>query len=103
MTKRLPTPPQQETVTLSKSSVDLIFKTLDEMKEEIASLRKRLEGVPAMDDEILNSIEAAKFCGVVRQTIYAWTREGRIKKAERKGKRGYLKSELDRVNRFKGR
>lgn len=97
MTKTLPIPPKEETVTIPKSSFDNIFHTLEEMRDEIAALRKRLEGTEQKEENVLNSIQAAKFCGVSRQTIYAWRREKRIKKVERGGKRGYLESELLKV------
>lgn len=99
MTKRIHTPQPSETVTIPKSSFDNIFRTLEEMKTEIAELNKRLEGIPK-PEVVLNGIEAAAHCGVARQTIYAWARQKKIHRVVRGGKHGFLKSELDKITKL---
>lgn len=99
MTKRLPTPDPEETVTIPKSSFDNIFATMQDMLAEIQELHKEvdeLRGV-AKQDKLLSVQEAANYCGRSRQTIAAWRRENKIKKVVRGGRTGYLKSELDKV------
>ena len=96
MGKRIPTPPPIETVTIPKASFDAIFRTLEEMKNEIAGLRARLEEMPK-PEIVLNSTEAALRMGVTRQTICAWARQKKIHRVERAGKRGFLATELDKI------
>ena len=97
MSKRIEIPQPVETVTIAKSSLDNIFNMLEVMGREIVELKAMLANkVP--EDPILNSIQAAKYCGCTRQTIYKWTRENKIRRSVRGGKRGYLKSELDKIN-----
>ena len=97
MTKRINTPEPEETVTIPKSSFDNIFKAMEDMKQEITALRAIIAEKVPTDDRLFNANEAAEYCGVVRQTIYAWTRQKRIRKVVRRGRRGYLKSELDKI------
>lgn len=97
MTKRINTPEPDETVTIAKSSLDNIFLVLEEMSREIAELKAMVRKSPD-DDPIFNSVQAAKYCGCTRQTIYAWARKKKIHRSVRGGKRGFLKSELDKIS-----
>ena len=74
-----------------------MFKTMEEMRDEIRELKAILAEKIPQDDTLFNANEAAAYCGVARQTIYAWTREHRIRRVVRRGRRGYLKSELDTI------
>lgn len=96
MGKSITTPAPIETITIPMSTFDNIFRTLEEMKNEIAGLRARIEGMPKQD-VVLNSTEAAERIGVTRQTICAWARQKKIHRVERAGKRGFLTSELDKI------
>ena len=97
MTKRIELPAEEETVTIPKSSFDNIFRCMEEMRAEILDLKALIAEKVPTDDVLLNANEAAEYCGVVRQTIYNWRREKRIHQVVRRGRRGYLKSELDIV------
>ena len=97
MSKRIETPQPEETVTIPKASFDAIFRTMEEMAQDIRELKAYIEEKVPKEDTLFTSIQAAEYCGVTRQTIYTWTREKRIHKVVRKGRRGYLKSELDKV------
>ena len=97
MTKRIEIPQPEETVTIPKSSFDNIFRVMEQMRQEIAELHKVIAAKEPTEDVLFNANEAAAYCGVVRQTIYAWRREKRIRAVVRKGKRGFLKSELDKI------
>lgn len=98
MTKRLPTPQPEETVTIPKATFENIFKCLEEMKAEIVALRKRLEPIQ-QQERLLSVAEAAEFVGVKRQTISAYRRQGKITKVLRGGKSGYLESDLTKVKK----
>lgn len=97
MTKRIETPQPEETVTIPRSSFDNIFRAMEDMKQEIASLKQMISSGNQSGEIVFSSIEAADYCGRTRQTIYAWTRQKRIHKVIRGAKRGYLKSELDKI------
>ena len=60
----------------------------------LSDILRELKGAPKNDDRLLNVTDAAEFVGVTRQTIARYTREGRIRKVFRGGKKGYLESEL---------
>lgn len=98
MSKRIETPEPEDTVTIARSSLDNIFLVLEAMSKKIAELEEKVVGKTIGDDKLFNSIQAAKYCGCSRQTIYTWAREKKIRRVVRGGKRGYLKSELDKIS-----
>lgn len=61
-------------------------------------LKSFLEVVEESNDRILNGMEAAEFCGVNRRTITRWQNAGRIHLCQKGCKKGFLLSELVRVN-----
>lgn len=99
MTKRIETPPPEETVTIPKSSFDAIFRTMEEMRDEIASLRTRLDDKM---NRLYSREEAAKFCGVSVWTINNYRKQGIIHKVVQGCRTGYLEKDLLKVRKIKG-
>ena len=99
MGKRIDTPTPPETVTIPKSSFDNIFRTLEDMKDEIKELRKRLEGIP-QPQVVLNVKEAAEYCGVSRWTIGNYTKQKKIQKVVSGCKTGYTIDKLNKVRKI---
>lgn len=74
-------------------------KSLDERRvaalESIAfELKRANDARESEDDRLLNISEAAEFCGVSRQTVAAWIREGKIEKKYKGGRSGIALSDL---------
>lgn len=97
MSKRIETPAAEDTVTIPKSSFDNIFRAMEEMKAEISELKALLATKKAESDKLFNQKEAADYCGVSRWTIGNYIKWGKLKRVERGGRVGILKSELDKV------
>lgn len=100
MGKRIQTPEPPETVTLPKTSIDLIFQTLEEMKNEIIELRGKIEK-EQFGSGILTTKEAAEFCGVSRWTIDNYYKRKIIDKVISGCKVGYSVEDLKKIRKVK--
>lgn len=49
------------------------------------------------DEAYATARETAGYLGVSVETVYKWTKDGKLRKFRRGGRTGYLKSELDKV------
>lgn len=83
--------------------ITLLERILAELEYLNSHNRELEERVKALEnqDQVLSVIEAANYVGKTRQTIHAWTEQGKIKLVERAGKRGYLLSELKTIKHIK--
>lgn len=96
MGKNIQTPTPVETVTIPRASFDALFTTLEEMKREIAMLRKE---IPEHEDKLFSRAEAADYCKVSVWTLNNYRKAGMVTKVLRGCRSGYLKSDLDKVRK----
>lgn len=77
------------------------LKLINALKSLQTTLSSAITTVDENYGAIFNVNEAAKYCGVARQTISDWVRKDKITKVERGCRVGFLQSDLDKVRRFK--
>lgn len=77
------------------SSQELLEAILHELKRmnDLAEDGMKAAG----KDTLYTPAEAAEYIGRTRQTVCAYEKRGWLHKVSRCGRRGYLKSELDRI------
>lgn len=75
--------------------LEAILEQLELMNETKSELERRIS-LLENSEPLMNQAEAARFCGVSRQTIANWERRELIHKERRGAKTGFLRSELRR-------
>ena len=75
--------------------LEAILDQLELMNEEKSELEKRISLLENREP-LMTQAEAARFCGVTRQTIANWERRELIHRERRGSKTGFLRSELRR-------
>lgn len=75
--------------------LEAILGQLELMNEEKSELERRIS-LLENTEPLLTQAEAAKYCGVSRQTIANWERRELIHKERRGAREGFLRSELRR-------
>lgn len=76
--------------------MEMILHELEESNRRRNDIERRLTALESKD-RVLSAGEAARYCGVSRQTINAWIRRKRLTRVELSGKVGVLLSELKQV------
>lgn len=71
-------------------------KLIDAIKGLQSVLSETITRVDEQYGKIYSVCEAARYCGVARQTISDWVRKDKIRKVERGFRVGFLQSDLDR-------
>lgn len=75
--------------------LEAILEQLELMNEEKSELERRISLLENREP-LMTQAEAARFCGVTRQTIANWERRELIHRERRGSKTGFLRSELRR-------
>ncbi len=75
--------------------LEAILEQLELMNETKSELERRIS-LLENSEPLMSGAEAARFCGVTRQTIANWERRELIHRERRGSKTGFLRSELRR-------
>lgn len=75
--------------------LEAILEQLELMNEDKSELEKRISMLENREP-LMTQAEAARFCGVTRQTIANWERRELIHRERRGSRTGFLRSELRR-------
>lgn len=75
--------------------LEAILEQLELMNETKSELERRIS-LLENSEPLMTQAEAARFCGVTRQTIANWERRELIHRERRGAKTGFLRSELRR-------
>ena len=75
--------------------LEAILEQLELMNETKSELERRIS-LLENSEPLMSGAEAARFCGVTRQTIANWERRALIHRERRGSKTGFLRSELRR-------
>lgn len=75
--------------------LEAILEQLELMNEEKSELERRIS-LLENSEPLMTQAEAARFCGVTRQTIANWERRELIHRERRGSRTGFLRSELRR-------
>lgn len=75
--------------------LEAILEQLELMNETKSELERRIS-LLENSEPLMSGAEAARFCGVTRQTIANWERRELIHRERRGSRTGFLRSELRR-------
>lgn len=80
-----------------KEKIDLLLESQRRLESLLQSVKPAFVKVLDSQDWLMTARETAGYLGVSVETVYKWTKDGKLRKFRRGGRTGYLKSELDRI------